>query len=1320
LRKGNTMRKVFLLFCFTFFLLTTCHVYSAEYTWFGSSLGGDGVSWNDGDNWSTDGVNPAGNPPVSSDMARIQASSGLSGYPTIDSTTSAVCGGLFMGLDNATHLPGATLNIEYGGSLTTYPNPAFSDWNPGLQLGWYSDCVLNTAGTINTQDGEIYMGRGSAENGYGNARLNISDGSVTTPNTVFSSTSTNHIQLDGGILYTGTITDLGEANQSMDITAGLLFIDGDVRSDVDSWTASDHLTAYNQKGSIERCYNSLYPNMTTVRATATCDEPKWWDHFPRIVQDYSLSVAQDHNGKIGFNGTHQDPTWGVYGQKLFEDTLRATQFHNAGLKNISYYETFGESVSFIAELDLPTQSPDYKTIKYSFWNWQLYSGGTIIWVGVHNWFDNESFAQPFTRTHSRYGGPAMTYPDGTVATGYDGDPTDPRNNRVYDAGCSKSLLGNVNMTYSYNDSAQSPPNGQVYIPETGKYSGHISYNKDTACPAWADYAYASTLMAVDGGVDGMWTDNFGPWDNFGTIGYPATKNAFGEWSVARFRDYLADNFTGSELTAMGVTNVTTFDIRDKLIDIAKGFGWPSPYTDLNHWRWGTSNWLDEPLWRAYKIFKRQVGTEALTNYADAVHTAATDGGTPDFLICGNANPTFNLGWARGNIDQVSSEISAGWGLGYGTRGLMTPPVGRISPAYKMARDYGTSKFVNVWFYDEGYETYTDNPGLCWVLYSEMLASHTMPMFMPNYTKKVFGTEASNSDFFDFVSQVEGRFGKRTPVEDIGLYYSTSSLLNQITPLGFLDHNAQPHQFAFLGWGTALGQMQYQYRSVPEWQLDSILNDLRVLIIPESEVFDNSDVTNILQPWVNAGGRLIVTGVSGNRHGESGNFAVNGSGYSLSPLTGVTDIASAPTTLLRTVGSGKVYYIKNNIGMDYYNASTASARASQFPNFSSAMNVVLSGTDPVVLTSTDSDVNVNVGVTVYEDICNGKLFIDIVNYNLNLSTDVMADTAPLTFTIQLPQWAHGQLSASVVSPSDPPPSVSLSPITSDQLEITLGPLHHYASVIIDIDADADLNNDLTVNLVDLAFFADDWMDTGCGWSNQWCQNSDITGDNQVAMDDLIELINNWLLVEHPVAHWKFDETTGSTAADDAFSSHGTLFNFPTNDSQWTTGQIDGALDFDGVNDYVQISGYKGITGPQSRTVSAWIKTSTTGSIISWGSASGNGQKWLIRLDSTTGALRTAVQGGSIVGVTDISDNQWHHIAATLNDDGSPDVSEIKLYVDGIEEGYSSVSDQIINTAASNDVVIGAIDSTGYFNGLIDDVRIYSRAISPAEIQNIANP
>jgi len=271
---NSSQQSIGIGFLLSLLLLTVLPGYSAEYTWSGSAFDGDGVSWNDGDNWSTDGVNPAGSPSGNLDMARIKASSGPSEYPTIQNGISAVCGGLFMGLDNITHLPGATLTIAVGGNLTTYPSPAHGDWNPGLQLGWYSDCVLNTAGTIDTQDGWIDIGKGTPENSYGGVTLNITGGTITTPNVQFNGVSICHIQLDGGTLYAGAVTGLGGADQSLDITGGQLVIDGDVRDDVDSWVTTGHLAAYSGSGSIERSYNTLYPNKTTVTAIdnrAICD-----------------------------------------------------------------------------------------------------------------------------------------------------------------------------------------------------------------------------------------------------------------------------------------------------------------------------------------------------------------------------------------------------------------------------------------------------------------------------------------------------------------------------------------------------------------------------------------------------------------------------------------------------------------------------------------------------------------------------------------------------------------------------------------------------------------------------------------------------------------------------------------------------------------------------------------------------------------------------------------------------------------------------------------------------------------------------------------
>ena len=766
--------------------------------------------------------------------------------------------------------------------------------------------------------------------------------------------------------------------------------------------------------------NFISPKIENSDVAADIIDEPWWDQFPRIVQDSRISVATSHHANITFNGAQNDPGWGTYFQAW---TLRSSaEAHAAGLKNISYYETFGQSMNVIAEIG-PWNEVDITPIYNTAWSWDNYGGGTIRWLGAKNFFDDEDFARPYTRTHPRYGGPPMRYPDGTEATGYYGDPTQPYNSRVYDAGCSKNLLGGYSAQWE------------------GPYIIHMS--KDSSCPMWIDYAYASTLMGADAGMDGMWSDNFSAWDSFNSSPVWA---AFGDWSVARFRDYLSDNFTSAELIAMGVTDVSTFDIRSALGSIALGWGWDG--ADLNHSVWGQSGWLDEPLWRAYTIFKRQTGTEALTNYSNAVHAAALDAGVTDFLIAGNDIPVFNLGWVRGNLDMVSTELSASWHLESGPRGYMLPPVGRFSPTYKLAREHALSRFVNVWMYDSGYQAYLNNPGICRVLYYEMLASHAMPMFMP-LNDKFVGNETVNTEFFDFVSQVESVYDQRIGVEDIGIYYSSSSILSQFTPRGYLNHGGQPHQFAFWGWATALGELHYQYRAVPEWKLDSeTLADLRVLVIPESKVFTPYDVTTILEPWVNNGGLLIVTGVSGRNLGEADNFDVKSGGYSLAPLTGVTDTGTAPAEQLQSIGAGKVLYIRDNIGMSYFNADTT--RPSLLPQFTIAMTSVLTGSDPLVITPV-SGVTSLVGLSVFEDSSAEKLFVDVTNFDIDVSTDTIMDTSELTFSVQLPLWLKGKpLSVRVLSPQSAL-TANIDKRILDSVEITIPPVQHYAGIVIETPA-----------------------------------------------------------------------------------------------------------------------------------------------------------------------------------------------------------------------------------------------------------------------------
>jgi hypothetical protein len=261
--------------------------------------------------------------------------------------------------------------------------------------------------------------------------------------------------------------------------------------------------------------------------------------------------------------------------------------------------------------------------------------------------------------------------------------------------------------------------------------------------------------------------------------------------------------------------------------------------------------------------------------------------------------------------------------------------------------------------------------------------------------------------------------------------------------------------------------------------------------------------------------------------------------------------------------------------------------------------------------------------------------------------------------------------------------------------------------------ADFDCDGKVDISDFSYMAGVWL------------TNDPTADiaepaGQVDVQDLLVLIQEWLsdsLVDGAVAYWKLDETTGSAASDYSVNAHhGTLMNMDNSD--WVAGKLGNALDFDGVNDYVEIQGYKGVTGTASRTCAAWIKTDKASSqILNWGTLL-TGQKWIVRINEN-GTLRAEVQDGYIYGTRVLTDNQWHHIAVALYDDGSPNISEARLYVDGQLETTGGILACAVNTAAVQDVQLGVFTvSPLYFRGLIDDVRIYDRALSAAEIAKVS--
>ena len=248
---------------------------------------------------------------------------------------------------------------------------------------------------------------------------------------------------------------------------------------------------------------------------------------------------------------------------------------------------------------------------------------------------------------------------------------------------------------------------------------------------------------------------------------------------------------------------------------------------------------------------------------------------------------------------------------------------------------------------------------------------------------------------------------------------------------------------------------------------------------------------------------------------------------------------------------------------------------------------------------------------------------------------------------------------------------------------------------------DFNGDGLVDIQDLLRLIDSW--------DQDDPVVDIAppfGDGIVDVHDLELLMSYW---EQPVddptliAHWALDEAEGMLVADSAGDNNGYALGEPV--WQPESGIVNGALQLDGVDDYV-VTGAAPNPEEGSYSVIAWIKGGAPRQVILSQMGKAN---WLCA-DHSAGALMTELttagrDGSSLISEVIITDGRWHRIGFVW--DGSYGT----LYVDGIVVAEDA---QDILDISINGLYFGtgkAMEPRTYWSGLIDEVRIYSRAVSP---------
>jgi len=216
----------------------------------------------------------------------------------------------------------------------------------------------------------------------------------------------------------------------------------------------------------------------------------------------------------------------------------------------------------------------------------------------------------------------------------------------------------------------------------------------------------------------------------------------------------------------------------------------------------------------------------------------------------------------------------------------------------------------------------------------------------------------------------------------------------------------------------------------------------------------------------------------------------------------------------------------------------------------------------------------------------------------------------------------------------------------------------------------------------------------------------------------------------VGYWSFDgNKMGTTSAWDVSGNGNT--GWLINGAKKVAGKIGQALKFDGVDDYVQLGNVNPVAGATGLTMSAWVYRTANelnGSIlVKWCDNCTGRALYLALSGSNVFAAVKGANGNSLYGNSTgdaVSVLKWHHIVAEWSA-ASPTIW--KVYVDGVLQGFSYTVQASIDAigAEAAPLTIGVRQNAwagsfiGFFNGLIDDVRVYNRALSPDEIKRLYN-
>ena len=796
------------------------------------------------------------------------------------------------------------------------------------------------------------------------------------------------------------------------------------------------------------------------------DTDPWWATEPLLLsRSRELTDVQAEGASATvMSQTYQDMGWSLWQNairnNLPQQVTRRQAFIDAGVPILGYLEGTGNLLVFLAAIDQPPElipGTDVTQTPFIHWNWGDWGGGPLpaglelLWIGPHTYYNAPSYAEPYTRNHPIYGDTVTpTAADGTpISTAGTGDP---RTYEFYRRCAATDINGEPALSdLSWQDGRDVTGLPGVVTIEGTDYS-LLGFARDLACPTWLRYTEITLRYAIDNGTTGSWMDNVSMWDAWGLV--PA-GNAFGEHAIAGFENWLskkasADFMQRSSLEVPAGWNM--MNMRCIIKEIARtGFGenldaageCDKPIA-LNHTGLMDPRWDTNLAWGAWVAYHSDLHIRYYHQMREML-----DGLDPDFLWGVNDLPHY--GAIVGESVPPSMNLGEQFiGFSIIAGGVTLPPTGTVAPLYDVAGRFDQAQFQTTWLYVDDV-TRQESAELHRALAAEALAYDTF--LMPSATDpRAPGTTASarkiHSWLLPHARELEGRqLWSRTAI-----VFSADTWLRTFRPGGLPNTGSMfeganrkvrnlGHLYEVAGWHRTLEERSHNVQPLLAGRITAdSLAEIDLLLLPDVQVLPQRLRDSIIDPWVQAGGTLVVSGNTGRYRGRDELYdlwSANGAPTALSRLTGISDLSTVSTITEFAVGAGRVFIIPERPGADAWLGLGTRALHAAIAALQNAG--ALDG--PVVSPPTGT----NVTARVHVDVPRGRTFIDFVNRNYDAAGDQLPTAAVSRTTIKLPAWMQGTPLLIRTAANRGSATVS---IDDDQATVTVEDLDDIVTVILE--------------------------------------------------------------------------------------------------------------------------------------------------------------------------------------------------------------------------------------------------------------------------------